>query len=78
MSTGAIIGVILGIIFSLIVGGIIGAIICSRIIKKNIAQNPPINKEQIKALYSQMGRKPSESQLQQVMNSYKNNANKKK
>jgi uncharacterized protein YneF (UPF0154 family) len=68
MGTGAIVGII---------AGIIGAMICSKIIKKKIIQNPPINREQIKALYSQMGRKPSESQIQQVINSYKQNASKK-
>ena len=32
-------------------------------------ENPPINENMIRALYMQMGRKPSEAQIRQIMNS---------
>ena len=34
-----------------------------------LKNNPPINEKMIRAMFMQMGRKPSESQIKQVMNS---------
>lgn len=56
------------IIISLIVGFIIGFFVAQRRFKKEIANNPPINEKMIRAMYMQMGRKPSESQIKQTMN----------
>ena len=42
--------------------------------EKEIKENPPINEKMIRALYQQMGRKPSEAQVRaamKAMNQYK-------
>lgn len=58
---------------SLVVGLIIGAIasffFTKRMFEKQIKENPPINEKMIRAMYMQMGRKPSEAQIRQIMKS---------
>ena len=57
----------------LIGGGIIGAVAAFFITKsrfeKQLKENPPINEKMIRAMYSQMGRKPSEAQIRAIMKS---------
>lgn len=57
----------------LLVGGVIGATISFYFTKKNfekqLAENPPVNEKMIRAMFMQMGRKPSEAQIRQVMRS---------
>ena len=65
---------ILLIIVGLIVGLIIGFFVARHLMKKQITENPPINEKMIRALYMQMGRKPSEAQVRaamKAMNQYK-------
>lgn len=54
-------------------GGIVGALICffvtKRYFEKQIRENPPVNEKMIRAMFMQMGRKPSEAQIRQVMRS---------
>ena len=54
-----------------IVGGLIGAVaayfITKKAFEKQLKDNPPINEKMIRAMYAQMGRKPSESQIRQMM-----------
>lgn len=54
-------------------GGIVGAAISFFVTKKKfekeLKENPPINEKMIRAMYSQMGRKPSEAQIRQIMKS---------
>ena len=54
-------------------GGLVGAIIAffvtKRMFEKQIKENPPINEKMIRAMYMQMGRKPSEAQIRQIMKS---------
>jgi len=56
-----------------IVGGVVGAVISYFVVKKNfekqLKENPPINEKMIRAMYSQMGRKPSEAQIRAIMKS---------
>lgn len=61
-------------ILCLIAGLVIGYFVTRYIFKKQLEKNPPINENMIRALYSQMGRKPSEAQIRQIMN----NVNKQK
>jgi Uncharacterized protein conserved in bacteria len=51
-----------------LVGGFFGA---RAIIKREMAKNPPVNEQMIRAMFLQMGRKPSEAQIRAVMNSMK-------
>ncbi len=56
-----------------VAGGVVGALICYYFTKKNfekqIAENPPVTEKMIRAMFLQMGRKPSEAQIRQVMRS---------
>lgn len=54
-------------ILTFILGAVLGLFICRKIVKKEIDKNPPINKEMIRALYSSMGRTPSEAQVNAAM-----------
>ena len=62
---------ILFLFMGLIGGGLAGFFIARNMIKKQIQENPPINEKMIRAMFMQMGRKPSEGQIKQVMNSMK-------
>ncbi|MCK9198153.1 MAG: YneF family protein [Bacilli bacterium] len=53
----------------LIIGGVAGFLIARWYLKKELAKNPPVNEKMIRAMFLSMGRKPSESQIKQVMNS---------
>ncbi|AHF57710.1 MULTISPECIES: YneF family protein [Spiroplasma] len=63
-------GLIIGI-GCLIIGGVLGFIITKKIVQKQLRDNPPITEKQIRAMYMQMGRKPSEADIKKVMNSMK-------
>ena len=60
---------ILYLIGGLILGGVIGFIVARKLFASQLKKNPPINEKMIRAMFLQMGRKPSESQIRQVMNS---------
>ena len=55
------------IVLGILVGAIVGFIIAQRMMKKHLQENPPINEDVIIAMMSQMGRKPSQKQVNQVM-----------
>ena len=56
-----------------VVGGLVGAVITFFVMRKNFEkqpkENPPINEKMIRAMYQQMGRKPSEAQIRAIMKS---------
>lgn len=56
-----------------VLGGVIGAVIAyfltKKAFEKQLKENPPINEKMIRAMYAQMGRKPSEAQIRQIMKS---------
>ena len=47
--------------------------IVRKIFTTQLKKNPPINENMIRAMFMQMGRKPSEAQIRAVMNSMKRN-----
>ena len=51
----------------LLVGGALGFFLSQRYFKKYLRDNPPVNENMIRAMMMQMGRKPSEKQVRQVM-----------
>ena len=59
---------VLYLVIGLVVGGVAGFMIARSLIKKELKKNPPINENMIRAMFMQMGRKPSEAQIRQVMN----------
>lgn len=66
---------ILLIVIGLIVGAVIGFFISRKYIEKYLKKNPPINEQMIKIMMSQMGRTPTQKQINQMMKAM-NNANK--
>lgn len=58
---------ILKILGGLIAGAVIGFFVAKRYMEKYIKDNPPINEQMIKAMMSQMGRTPSQKQVNQMM-----------
>lgn len=53
----------------LIVGFIIGFFVIRSVFTKQLEKNPLINRDMIRAMFMQMGRKPSEKDITRVMNS---------
>lgn len=71
ISVGGFIGALIGV---LIVGLAVGFFLSRWFFKRELQKNPPINEKMIRAMFTQMGRKPSEAQVRAVMNSMKRNA----
>ena len=60
-------------VVGLIVGGALGFYFTRRKFEKELKENPPINEKMIRAMFLQMGRKPSEAQIRQIMKSVNSN-----
>ena len=60
---------LLYILLGVIIGGAAGWYFTRRQFEKQLRDNPPVNEKMIRAMYMQMGRKPSEAQIKQVMKS---------
>lgn len=61
-------------ILCLLVGAVVGFLVTRAIFNKQLKNNPPINRNMIRAMFMQMGRKPSEKDITRVMdamNQYK-------
>lgn len=52
----------------LIVGFVIGFLVIRHLFNKQLEENPPINRDMIRAMFMEMGRKPSEKDINRVMN----------
>ena len=59
---------LLYVLLGLIVGAIVGFFVAKKVFADQMKKNPPINEKMIRAMFLQMGRKPSETQIRQVMN----------
>ncbi len=59
------------IVVALLLGAVAGFFVSKKYFKNYLEKNPPVNEKMIRAMMSQMGRKPSEKQVRQVMNSMK-------
>ena len=54
-----------------LVGGAAGGFFGARaLFKSQLKKNPPVNEKQIRALYRQMGRTPSEAQVRAAMKAF--------
>lgn len=60
---------IIYLLIGLVAGGVIGFFVARNLIQKQIKKNPPINEQMIKAMMTQMGRTPSQKQVNQMMKS---------
>lgn len=57
---------------ALIIGLVAGFFGARALMKREMTKNPPISEKMVRAMFMQMGRKPSEAQIRAVMNSMKN------
>ncbi len=69
MGIGSIFAIIMGILVP--VAGFAGFYITKKLIEKQLRENPPVSEQQIRSMFMSMGRKPSEAQIRNVMNSVK-------
>jgi uncharacterized protein YneF (UPF0154 family) len=69
MGTGGWIGILIGVAIVCLIAGFFGA---RYFFKKQLEKNPPINEKMIRVMLTQMGRKPSEKQVREIMRSMNN------
>ena len=62
---------ILKILGGLIIGTVIGFLLAKKYMQKYMKKNPPINEQMIRTMMMQMGRTPSQKQVNQMMQSMK-------
>lgn len=68
MDSNLILSIVYFVVGALI-SGVATFFLTKRWFEKQIKENPPINEKMIRAMYMQMGRKPSEAQIRQIMKS---------
>ncbi len=79
MSTGGWIGLVVGLSIGLfLIGAALAFFLTKKMFEKQIKENPPVTEKMIRAMFLQMGRKPSEAQIKAVMRSMQNAKNNKK
>ena len=57
------------VVLVLIVGAVIGFFLARAWFKRYLEKNPPVNENMIKEMMRQMGRTPSQKQVNQILNS---------
>lgn len=60
-------------ILALIVGAIVGFFLARHFFQRYLKKHPPINENMVRAMFSQMGRTPSEKQVRAVMRAMEEN-----
>ena len=60
------------VVIGLIMGGVIGFFISKKYMEKYLKKNPPINEQMIKIMMSQMGRTPTQKQINQIIKAMNN------
>jgi uncharacterized protein YneF (UPF0154 family) len=73
MPVGSLVGIIIVCVLAGLLIGFFGA---RFFFKHQLKKNPPINEKQIRAMYQQMGRTPSEKQVRATMRAINENASK--
>ena len=63
---------ILLVVIGLVIGTVIGFFVCKKYMEKYLKKNPPINEQMIKIMMSQMGRTPTQKQINQMMKAMNN------
>ena len=63
---------LLYLLLGLVIGAVATFFITRYFFQKQLKENPPITEKQIRALYMQMGRKPSEAQVRAAMKAMNN------
>lgn len=70
--------VVLIALLALAIGAIAGFFVARRSMIKYFEENPPMDEQMIRTMMAQMGQKPSEKKVQQIVHSMKNQAKKRK
>ena len=65
-------GIVL-IVVALLVGLVVGFFVSRFLFQRELEKNPPVTRNMIRTMYMQMGRKPSEADINRVMASMKTN-----
>ncbi len=73
-----VVGFVFMIIGLVLAGLIAGYFLARFLFQKTLKDNPPINRDMIKAMYRSMGRTPSEAQVNQTMKAMENAQKRKK
>ena len=60
------------VVVGLLLGAVIGFFIAKKYMEKYLKKNPPINEQMIKIMMSQMGRTPTQKQINQMMKAMNN------
>ena len=63
---------ILLIAIGLVIGAVIGFFVSRFVMQRYLKKNPPINEQMIKIMMSQMGRTPTQKQINQMMKAMNN------
>ena len=58
-----------GYIITTIIGALVGFFSARWMFKRELKKNPPISEKMIRAMFMEMGRKPSETQIKRIMKS---------
>ena len=64
MNVGSWIAVV---VVALVVGLVVGFVLARYFLKKQLQKNPPITEKMVRTMFAQMGRKPSEKQVREIM-----------
>ena len=57
------------LVVGLLSGAVASYFLTRKYFEKQLRENPPVTEKMIRAMFLQMGRKPSEAQIKQVMKS---------
>ena len=60
---------VLYLVIGLVIGAVASFFITRHYFEKQLKENPPISEKMIRAMFMQMGRKPSEAQIKSIMKS---------
>ena len=66
------------VILGIVIGAVGGFFLARRYMVKYFEENPPINEEMLRSMMMQMGQKPSERKVKQIMDSMRAQSAKKK
>ena len=72
---GAFLIDLLKVLIGFVLEAVAGFFLARNYMKKYMKKNPPINEQMVKAMMSQMGRTPSQKQVNQVMKMMNKNMN---
>ena len=58
---------VLYLVLGILIGAVLGFFISRYVTKREMEKNPPVTEKMIRAMFLQMGRKPSEAQIRAIM-----------